>query len=144
MTPDDLKSLAHAYSDLAAGMVQWRVSNLITDPKLGSKYNDQVADVVGASDQLEHKAVTAALAALQTSVAELKAATQKAQDALKVIKDITTVFAIAGAAVGIVAALMAPAVSGAAVAGAMDGLVQAVQKATAPPTAPTGTTGSTS
>ena len=136
MSPEDLKNLAHAYGELAEDLVAWRATNPIADEELGEKYDSQVADLVGKSDKLESLAVTSALANLQTSVADLRAATHKAKHALEVIKDVTTALAIGAAAVGAVASLLAPTVTAGAVADALDGLAQAIQKAT--PTKPDG------
>lgn len=127
MSPEDLKSLAQAYGDLAADLVAWRAANPITDEKLGEKYDSQVADLIGKSDKLESLAVTAALANLQTSVVELQAATHQAKHALTVIKDVTQALAIGAAAVGVVAALLAPGATVGAVADALTGLAQAVE-----------------
>jgi alanine-alpha-ketoisovalerate/valine-pyruvate aminotransferase len=131
MSPEDLRNLAHGYEDLADALVAWRGANPITDPALGEQFDDLVADLVGESSQLENIAVTTALQNLQTSVAGLQAATLQAKHALTVVKDATIALAIGAAAVGVVAALLAPTVSVGAVAGALGGLAGAVQAAIA-------------
>jgi hypothetical protein len=130
MSPEDLKNLAHDYEDLADTFVSWRAANPIVDPTLSEQFDDMVADLVAKANKLESLAVAAALANIETSGADLRSATQKARHALTVIKDFNAALAIGGAAVGVVASLVAPVVSAATVAGALSGLIQCVRKTT--------------
>jgi len=132
MNAGDLKALGDAYSDFASALVDWRAANPISDSTLGGQFDQLVADAVAKSDALGEAALTAALANLQVSVADLKAATQKAQHALTVIKDVTMALSIGEAVVGVAASLLAPTVSVGTVASQLGGVAQAVQKAMAP------------
>lgn len=132
MNPGDLKVLGDAYSNFASALVDWRAANPISDPTLSTQFDQMVAGMVAKSDKLGEAALTAALAAIQTSVDDLKGATQKAQHALTVIKDVTKALSIGEAVIGLGAALLAPTVTAASVASGLDCVSQAVQKATAP------------
>ncbi len=141
MNPDDLKALGDAYSDFADALVDWRGSHPIKDDKLSKQFDRLVADVVKQSDDLGEQALTAALAKVQTSVGDLKTGTKEAQQALNLIKDVTKVFSIGDAVVSLGGCLLAPTVTTATVASELSGVVQAIQKATAPPPSSGGSSG---
>lgn len=135
MNAGDLKVLGDAYSDFASALVDWRAANPISEPTLSLRFDQLVADAVAKSDALGEAALTAALASIQVSVADLKAATQKAQHALTVIKNVTMALSIGEAVVGLAASLLAPTVTMGTVASQLGCVAQAVQKATAPSSA---------
>lgn len=140
MNPGDLEVLGDAYSDFASALVDWRASHPISDPTSGAQFDQLVADVIGNSDALGEAALTAALQSVQTSVADLKAATQKAQHALTVIKDVTMALSIGEAVVGLAACLLAPTVTTGSVVSQLGSVAQAVQKAITPASSPSGST----
>lgn len=131
MSPEDLKDLAHGYRELADAFVSWRGAHHIADPTLSDQFDRMVADLTGKSNRLERQSVTTALQDLQTSLTDLHEATRQAKNALTTVKDLTKALAIGGAAVSVVASLMAPAVAADTVADALNGLVQTVKTATA-------------
>jgi polygalacturonase len=147
LTPENLKDLAHSYLALAQGMLDWRTLNPLTSQEDRNQFNSEFSQVMQMADSFEHAALVAAILDVESSVADLQSATQQAQHALTVINDITKVMAIAGAAVGLGAAILNPT-PGSVVAG-LNGLVQAIKTATAPaaaapgaaPAAPGGNTG---
>jgi hypothetical protein len=136
MDADDLKALGDAYGDFANALVDWRAANPITDPTFSAQFDDMVASAVAKSNQLGATALTAALANLQTSIADLKTATQQAEHALTVIKDVTKVLAIGESVICVAAALLAPTVTLGTVAGELGGVAQAIAKANAPAPSP--------
>ena len=126
LSAEDLRDLSHELSALARALADWGSAHPITDTKEQSRLDGFISDLVEASNTLEDAAVQTALANVAVAATDLEFAAQKAQDALKVIQDVQEVLAIAGAAVGVGTALIAPIPSAAAIASAVDGLVQAL------------------
>jgi hypothetical protein len=132
LNAQDLKNIASALSALARALADWGNTHPITDPTQQAQFDDFVSSLVQASDSLMNAAVTAALANVAVSAADLQNATDRARHTLKVINDVTTALKIAGAAVALGTSLLSPAPS--TVSGALNGLVQAVQPASPAPT----------
>jgi hypothetical protein len=127
MDPEDLKNLAHQFSDLASAVADWEATHAITDPTLQAEMDTLLSKLANLSNDLEDEAVAAAVASLGSPVDALRQATLNAQHALKVIADTQKVLKIAAAAVAVGAALVAPIPTAAGIAEAVDGFVAAAQ-----------------
>ena len=125
LSGQELRNLAHEISAVARALADWGSTHPITDPTQQDQLDDFVSDLVQASNDLEDDAVAAGLANVAVAAADLQSATQKVQHTLRVIQDVEKVLAIAGAAAGVGAALLAPVPSAAAIATSVDGLAQA-------------------
>ncbi len=144
LSAGDLSNLSHELSTLARALADWGTTNPINDPGQQGRLDAFVARLVEDSDNLENDAVTAALATVQASATDLVSATQQAKHALTVIHDVEKALAIAGAAVGLGAALLGGAPTAAAISAAANGIVQAASQPAVAPASGAGAGGTNS
>lgn len=127
ITPDEALDLASRYRDAAAGMSDYLNDNWAT---IASKDRDELSrlkdELLNFSRDLVTTAAGVILDDAKASVAQLGAATQKANDALAEINEVKNAIAIATSLIGLAAAITTG--NPASIFSAMKGALAAVKK----------------
>lgn len=135
----DLKNLAALFDDMADAILAFRKQNSNSLTQLQKdKLTWQFGELVKYGEDLENKAVGAALVDIDGSVKDLQNAAHDAIHALQVITDVQKAITIGVAAIGLGAALVNPTPG--TVASSLGALTDAIKDATKKPADDGGTT----